>query len=104
MHQWFFDPRYEFLSIYHWQPLVNGYSGYTTPSYRTSRDVLVNFPSPPAVQRLRDLKVSYVVLSARGFRESKYSALLDALRQHPDFGEPVFFDDPAFPSAVFTLR
>ena len=35
---------YMYWSIYHWHPLINGYSGYIPPDYTETRRVMLSFP------------------------------------------------------------
>ncbi len=49
-------------STVHWQPLVNGYSGFFPPGYWETVDALNRFPEAAAVARLRELGVRHVVL------------------------------------------
>jgi hypothetical protein len=104
MHHLKYDPFFAFLSIYHWQPILNGYSSFAPRDYRSTVAALSTFPDASSVQRLRERKVSYVVLSAKDYGEPRYSEIKQALRDHADFQEPVIFDDPDFPCAVFPLR
>jgi hypothetical protein len=46
----------------HWKPLVNGYSGLTPRSYRTTNATLSQFPDQASLDMLRSLGVSHVVL------------------------------------------
>jgi hypothetical protein len=101
---WDHDPLYEFLSIYHWQPMINGYTGFVPEGFEATIAALMTFPDAASIQLLRDRHVSYVVLSAKDYGEPRYSELTQALRGHPDFDEPVSFDDPDFPCTVFRLR
>lgn len=43
-------------------PRVNGYSGYVPPGYVEDTRLLAQFPAPAALQRLRELRVRYVLL------------------------------------------
>jgi hypothetical protein len=104
MHNWYYDSFYEFLSIYHWQPMLNGYSGFYPDGYLVTTTALETFPDAASVQRLKDQDVSYVVLSADRLGEPAYSDLVQALKTHPDFDAPTTFDDPDFPCTVFPLR
>ena len=38
------EPRYAYMSTFHWMPLLNGYSGYYPPSYLTRLSSLRTFP------------------------------------------------------------
>jgi hypothetical protein len=59
---WAFETEYQLLSIYHWRPLVNGYSGSAPRSYLQIWRQLQEFPSAPSVDRLRQLGVRWVVV------------------------------------------
>ena len=56
------DARYAYLSIFHWKPLVNGYSGYSPPSYLARMERLATMPDPEAIAQLRRDGVRYVVV------------------------------------------
>ena len=47
------DPRYAYLSTFHWMPSINGYSGYYPPSYLDRVHRLQVFPADPSTQLLR---------------------------------------------------
>ena len=49
-------------STFHWKTLVNGYSGYYPPSYIRRLVHLSTFPSPEALEQIRDDNVRYVVV------------------------------------------
>jgi hypothetical protein len=52
---------YEYMSTYHWHPLVNGYSGFEPAGYAQIVAQLDAFPDPAAVENLRSLGVRYLV-------------------------------------------
>jgi len=52
---------YEYMSTYHWHPLVNGSSGFEPPASTRIANELDAFPDPAAVRNLRSLGVRYVV-------------------------------------------
>jgi hypothetical protein len=49
-----------------WKPLLNGYSGFTPPSYFHHLDVLRGFPDRAAIDYLRAQGVTHVVVDADG--------------------------------------
>lgn len=49
-------------SIAHWRPLLNGYSGYTPASYVTHYLAFKDFPDPSALDALRRVGVTHVVV------------------------------------------
>ena len=44
---WELAPDFMYWSTYHWNPLVNGYSGYQPPSYRETAERMRTFPDQP---------------------------------------------------------
>ena len=56
------EPRYSYLSTFHWQPLLNGYSGFYPGSYLGRLDALRTFPDDDAIARLRQDGARYLVV------------------------------------------
>src|SRR5262249_20643928 len=56
------DAMYTFWSVTHWNPLVNGYSGYIPASYQETLRRLATFPDDRSISRLGDLHVRYIVV------------------------------------------
>jgi hypothetical protein len=85
------SPRMLFSTI-DWHPRVNGYSGYVPPGYAEDIDILNTFPSPIAVERMRQLGVRYAVLhlGSAGYTPQQVADIVAALpagataRQHGD--------------------
>ena len=75
------DTRYIYFSTFHWQRLVNGYSGYFPPSYIEFQHRTRDFPPDAALTYLRDRGVEYVgwhgAFSEPG-RAERTAAILDA--------------------------
>lgn len=59
-----FHAHYMLNSTRHWQPLVNGYSGFQPPSYYENAPLLQQFPGDAAIDRMRALGVTHVFLHA----------------------------------------
>jgi hypothetical protein len=53
--------RYMFNSIYHWQPLVNGYSDVVPPDFREFAGPINAFPDPASFALIHRLGVKYVI-------------------------------------------
>ena len=68
------EPFYMYASTVHWQPLVNGYSGFYPLSYTRFLENTDEFPSPAVVEYLRVASVRYVLLHS----EFDHSAYVDA--------------------------
>jgi hypothetical protein len=56
------DPRFAYMSTFHWMPLLNGYSGFNPPSYRHRLVRLARFPDEASVASLRRENVRYVIV------------------------------------------
>lgn len=54
--------EYTYNSVYHWQPLVNGYSTFLPPDYYALVQDVQRFPSKRAVKRLRKWGVEWMVV------------------------------------------
>jgi hypothetical protein len=54
---------YMYFSLWHWTPMVNGYSGFIPNSYKELRSDIARFPSDDAVAALRRRGVTYVTLN-----------------------------------------
>ncbi len=55
-----FHASYMLNSTKHWQPIVNGYSGFQPPSFYRHAEVLQTFPSEAAMDMIRTLAVTHV--------------------------------------------
>jgi len=49
-------------STRHWQPLLNGYSDYIPPDFRTLAVTLASFPSPESFEALKQRRARYLVI------------------------------------------
>jgi len=57
-----YETLYMYWSIYHWKDLVNGYSGFLSPSYWSINRAMQKFPSVESVKLLEALGVKYVIV------------------------------------------
>ena len=97
------DPRSAYLSIFHWQPLVNGYSGYAPESYLNRIEHLRNFPDERAMSRLRRDGVRYIVVHLADYDRDEAVLVQQAL-DHYQLRELGRFFDGAGTAAVYFLR
>jgi hypothetical protein len=51
---------YLYFSLWHWAPMVNGYSGFSPPSYEPFVQLMRDFPAPVSIVALRTLGVTHV--------------------------------------------
>ena len=76
--------QYMYFSLWHWRPMINGYSGFTTPAYQQLLEDMADFPGPRATAALRAHGVTHVSVNCF-FVGASCSALLDVLDSRPDF-------------------
>lgn len=77
------DPTYMYYSARHWQPLVNGYSGFTPPSYDALVDGLRGFPDAAAVATLQAHHVRYLLVHERYYVTGDFASDVAALQTRP---------------------
>jgi hypothetical protein len=58
----YLEPVYMYFSTFHWHRLVNGYSGFSPPSYAKLLDLIATFPDPASLSELRRRHVNFVVV------------------------------------------
>ena len=90
--EWFPHADYMFWSMYHWQPMVNGYSDYIPPDIRDLAVAINGFPDAQSFRLLRERNVRYVAIDWRTYNEpateimrapiSTLLAILTAAREH----------------------
>ncbi len=98
------DARTAYLSIFHWQPLVNGYSGFVPQSYLDRLRDLENFPDQHSIARLRRDGVRYLVVHYREYERDKMVRIHQALTFRDKLSELGRFYDGAGDAAVYLLR
>ncbi len=79
-----YDPAYLYYSTFHWQSLINGYSGFFPPSYaRLVRDVQ-NFPDQSSIEAIKSHGVRYLVIHGEYLFGARYETLIPQLDRRPD--------------------
>jgi hypothetical protein len=78
------DPAYLYYSTFHWQYLVNGYSGFFPPSYYRLVRAVENFPDEPSINAIKSHGVRYLVIHGEYLKGNRYATLLPQLDQRPD--------------------
>ena len=69
------DPRYAYMSTFHWFPLVNGYSGVYPPSYLSRLERLRDFPRGASLQELHAAGVQYVIVHRAAYSAAELSQI-----------------------------
>ena len=98
------DSRFEYLSTFHYMPLINGYSGYYPDSYLTRLERLRRMPDDTALQTLVGAGVRYVIIHTRLYRPGAADEVISALNGHSRFRQLGRFDDGMGGAVVFSAR
>ncbi len=74
-----------YFSIYHWNSLVNGFSGYAPPYYMPlARQMSREFPSSSTVNTLKDIGVDYIVVHASEYDPENWKSLRTGMARFRD--------------------
>ena len=95
------DPDYIVWSLWHFFPLVNGYSGYYPPGYLQTVLRLMTFPTISSVGRLRGLNVRYLIVHRAFYDEERYTQLMLRLASTPEFKPLGSYQDSAGKADLF---
>jgi len=98
------EPRFEFMSTFHWMPLINGYSGYYPPSYIHRLEALSTMPDGAALESLVGAGVRYVIVHVELYRSGGANEVIAALSGHSRFRELGRFHDGVGEAVVFSAR
>jgi hypothetical protein len=98
------DARYAYLSTFHWQPLLNGYSGFFPASYVDRTDALRTFPDDSSILRLKRDGARYLLLHIGTYPHEDRDAILEALTQRHRMAELARFGEGAHESIAFLVR
>jgi hypothetical protein len=98
------EPRYAYMSTFHWMPTYNGYSGYYPPSYLTRLEQLRTMPDDSALEALVRDRVRYVIVHSSLYQPAHAERVLTAIGRSPLFVELGRFDDGQGTAIVFTPR
>jgi hypothetical protein len=72
----FHHTRYMFDSIWHWQPLINGYSDFIPQDFREMAVPINGFPDPESFRILRAHQARYVVIHLDTYNDPDKRAIL----------------------------
>jgi hypothetical protein len=78
------EPIYMYFSTFRWHKLVNGYSGFSPPTYPPLVELMSRFPDPAAIAELRRRDVQYVIVHGSFFRLGLYQELMARIRESQD--------------------
>lgn len=98
------EPRYEYMSTFHYMPLINGYSGYYPESYLARIYRLRGMPDDAALQTLVAENVRYVIVHKGLYHHGAGDDVYWALKNQSRFREVGHFEDGLGGADVFTVR
>lgn len=78
------DPTYMYFSTFHWQHLVNGYSGFFPPSYIFLVNAVQNLPDNQALHAIKSHGTRYLVVHGERLLGGRYDELTAELRRRPE--------------------
>ena len=78
------DPTYMYYSTFHWQNLLNGYSGFFPPSFNSLVLALESFPDAISLNALRQRGARYVIIHGELLRPEEYQALVSSVDRSAD--------------------
>ena len=97
------DGMYMYASIFHWQPLLNGYSGFYPRSYIELIEEMREFPSDAAIRYLKRRDVDLIVLHGTYMKPDELGAVAAALNGRSDTNLVAEFQERGGPDIVFRL-
>ncbi|MDP2053226.1 MAG: hypothetical protein Q8L75_06295, partial [Acidobacteriota bacterium] len=97
------DGIYMFRSTEHWQPILNGYSGFFPKSYIELTERMKAFPDEASIAYLKTRQVDLVVIHGGLMAPDAFGALTSSLMTRSDFELTSQFDEPKGPDVVFRL-
>jgi hypothetical protein len=99
-----YDPYYEAWSVWHWRPMLNGYSGFYAPAYLQALPTLADFPDDDAVALLRERQVRFVIIHRSFYKQSEYTSLALRIAQQPALALWGVYKDPYGQADIVEIR
>lgn len=97
------EPQYQLWSTWHWQPLVNGYSGYYPRDYIMTAMRMKAFPEEGTIDRLRAHHVRYIVVHRAFYDQDRYNALMLRMAVRPELKPWGAYRDSVGTADIFEL-
>jgi hypothetical protein len=97
------DPAYQTWALWHWKPLVNGYSGYYPRDYITTIIRMEVFPEDASINRLRAHGVRYVVVHRQLYEPARLENLMMRIASRPELKPWGEYRDPLGMADLFEL-
>jgi hypothetical protein len=78
------DPTYMYYSTFHWQPLLNGYSGFFPTSYNAVLAASQAFPGDPFIDAIRNHGARYLLVHGERMIGTRYVRMIPELDRRAD--------------------
>jgi hypothetical protein len=98
------DGLYMFHSTRHWQPIVNGYSGFFPPTFMELAEHTRGFPDERSIAYLKTRGVDLIVVHGGVLGPEAFGEMTSALLARPDIEAMAQFQEQRGLDAVFRLR
>lgn len=98
------EPRYAYMSTFHWMPLLNGYSGYYPQSYIALIDNVRDFPGGSSITLLRRAGARYVVVHTSLYPPDRAGAILTQAVGEAALIQLGHFNDGQGTAVVFAIH
>jgi len=98
------DGLYMFNSTWHWQPIVNGYSGFFPKTFIELAEHTESFPDERSIDYLKQRGVDLLVIHGNLMDPQRFGAMTAALLARPDIEALAQFEEQLGSDMVFRLR
>ena len=98
------DGLYMFNSTWHWQPIVNGYSGFFPRTFLELADHTTSFPDDRSIDYLKGRGVDLIVVHGMFMDPGVFGEMTAALLARPDIEALAKFEERMGSDVVFRLR
>ncbi|MCX6552831.1 MAG: hypothetical protein NTY02_17825 [Acidobacteria bacterium] len=88
--------EYMLNSTFHWKPLVNGYSDFIPPDWRSMVIPVSSFPNPESFNILRQYQPRYVVFHRNFYDHRALPDLMARIEEYRDYLHPIVLEDPVW--------
>jgi hypothetical protein len=78
------NPTYMYFSTFHWQRLINGYSGFFPQSYARIERIMWTFPDQRSIDALKARGARYLLVHGERMFFGRYKRAVDQLAQRSD--------------------
>jgi hypothetical protein len=99
-----YDGLYMFNSTWHWQPIVNGYSGFFPRSFIELSENATAFPDGRSIGYLKARGVDLLIIHGSLMNPDKFGEMTATLLARPDIEATAQFEEPMGSDVVFRLR